>query len=341
MIADMIGATITVDSKVGEGSCFSVLLPMELNRDVYSVSEGEDASILNGLHILLVEDNELSMSMLSELLRDSGAILTQADNGKKAVEQFRDSGIGEIDLVLMDNLMPEMGGIEATRAIRALPRPDAATATVIGMSTGISDEDLAAFRASGISAYIEKPIQIPPLVNTLLTCVHDRSQVLEKALAVANESSAKDALTGVRNRTGYERMEMKLDREIGAGKAEPFAFVFCDVNNLKYTNDTFGHEAGDELIRSACRQICDVFRHSAVFRMGGDEFAAILQGGDYEIREALLERLKPSEAYGNVSIACGMAEYDPETDRDLMSVAKRADACMYENKRKMKRIPRD
>ncbi len=341
MIADMMGATITVDSKVGEGSCFSVLLPMALNREAYAGAEEDDASILNGLHILLAEDNELSMSMLSELLQDSGAILTQAANGKEALERFRASEIGEIDLVLMDNLMPEMSGIAATKAIRALPRPDAATVTLIGMSTGISDEDLSAFEAAGISAYVEKPIQIPTLVNTLLTCVHNRSQVLEKALAVANESSAKDTLTGIRNRTGYERMELKLNREIEAGKAEPFAFVFCDVNNLKYTNDTFGHERGDELIRSACRQICDVFRHSAVFRMGGDEFAAILQGGDYEIRAELLERLKPSEAYGNVSIACGMAEYDPETDKELMSVMNRADANMYENKRKMKRIPRD
>ena len=340
MIADMMGATITVDSKVGEGSCFSVLLPMELNRDAYEES-AEDASVLNGLRVMVAEDNELSMSVLSEMLSDSGAILLQTGNGKEALEQFRASGIGEIDLVLLDNLMPEMNGIAASKAIRALPRPDAATVTIIGMSTGISDEDLASFKAAGISAYIEKPIQLTTLVNTLLTCVHNRSQILERALAVANESSVKDALTGVRNRTAYERLEMKMNSEIEAGNAEPFAFVFCDVNNLKYTNDTFGHERGDELIRNACRQICDVFRHSAVFRMGGDEFAAILQGGDYEIREELVGRLQPSEAYGNVSIACGIAEYDPGTDKDLMSVLKRADARMYENKREMKRIPRD
>ncbi len=341
LLADKMGATLSVDSRIGEGSCFSVLVPMELDRAAYAGTPEEDASILNGLRILVAEDNELSMSMLAELLRDSGAVMTPVGNGKTAVEAFSASGTGEYDLVLMDNIMPEMGGVEATKAIRALPRPDAATVTIIGMSTGISKEDLTAFRAAGVSAYIEKPIQIAALVNTLLTCVHNRSQNLEKQLAAANETSTKDALTGVRNRTAYERIEIEMNREIASGKSEPFALLFCDVNNLKYVNDTFGHERGDELIRNACRQICTVFRHSAVFRMGGDEFAVIVRGTDYENYETLLENLAPSEAYGNVSIARGLAVFDPETDADVLSVYKRADDRMYANKRSMKRIPRD
>ena len=336
MLADMMGATITVDSKVGEGSCFSVLLPMEFAPDAYGVETGEDTSILNGLHVLLADDNELSRNILSELLRDSGAILTQAENGQAALDRFRDSALGEYDVILMDNVMPLMDGLTATREIRALPRADSATVTIIGMSVGLSEADKAGFKAAGISTYLEKPIQIPVLVNAILTCVHSRSQRLEQELAVATESSTKDALTGVRNRTAYERVEAQFNSEIAAGKAAPFALAFCDVNNLKYTNDTFGHERGDELIRSACRLICDVFRHSMVFRVGGDEFVVLLRGGDYADRDALKEKLKDSEAYGGVAVACGMAEYEPEDDPDLRSVFKRADARMYEDKRKMK-----
>ena len=336
MLADMMGATITVDSKIGEGSCFSILLPMELDHAAYNEAPAEDASILNGMHVLLAEDNELARNIMSEMLRDSGAILTPAENGQIALERFRDSDIGEYDMILMDSVMPVLDGIAATRAIRQMHRADADTVTIIGMSTGISADDMASFRASGISAYIEKPVQLPALVNTLLTCIHNRSQLLEKELAVATESSTKDALTGVRNRTAYERAEAQLNREIAAGKAAPFAFAYCDVNNLKYTNDTFGHEQGDALIQNACRLICDVFKHSSVFRMGGDEFAVLLRGSDYENRDELPERLRHSEDYGNVSVACGMAVFDPETDRELRSVLKRADEQMYENKREMK-----
>ena len=336
MLADMMGATITVDSKIGEGSCFSVLLPMELAPDAYAVEDSEDTSILNGMHVLLADDNELSRNILSEMLRDSGAILTQAENGQTALELFRDSALGEYDVILMDNVMPVMDGLTATREIRALQRADSATVTIIGMSVGLSEDDKAGFKAAGISTYLEKPIQIPVLVNAILTCVHSRSQRLEQELAVATESSNKDALTGVRNRMAYERVEAQFNAEIAAGKAAPFALAFCDVNNLKYTNDTFGHERGDELIRSACRLICDVFQHSMVFRVGGDEFVVLMRGGDYADREALKEKLKDTEAYGGVAVACGMAAYEPETDSDLRSVFKRADARMYEDKRKMK-----
>ena len=336
MLADMMGATITVDSKIGEGSCFSVLVQAELNREAYAELPGEDASILNGMHILLADDNELNRNIVSEMLRDSGAIITLADNGATALEHFRESGVGDFDVILMDHVMPEMDGVAATAAIRALPRPDALTVTVIGMSTGISEEDMDCFLRSGISAYIEKPIQIPTLVNTLLTFIHNRSQLLEKELADATESSTKDALTGVRNRMAYERAEKQLNREIAAGTAAPFAYAFCDINDLKHVNDTYGHERGDELIRNACRLICDTFKHSTVFRIGGDEFAVLLHGADYEHRDELPAKLARSEDYGNASVACGMAVFDPAADRDLLSVFKRADTKMYEKKREMK-----
>ena len=114
--------------------------------------------------------------------------------------------------------------------------------------------------------------------------------------------------------------------------------MILDVNDLKKVNDTAGHQAGDQFIRDACKVICDIFTHSAVFRVGGDEFAVISQGKDYACMEELLARMSERNARasktGEVMIACGMARY--ENDACVAAVFKRADQAMYENKSKLK-----
>ena len=114
----------------------------------------------------------------------------------------------------------------------------------------------------------------------------------------------------------------------------------CDINNLKVVNDTQGHEAGDVYIRECCLMICHVFTHSPVFRLGGDEFAVILQGQDYENRDELLALLREQAALpgeeGKGCMACGLAEYLPQTDTSLSDVFARADRAMYEEKTRMK-----
>ncbi len=124
-----------------------------------------------------------------------------------------------------------------------------------------------------------------------------------------------------------------------------FAVVLCDLNNLKYINDNFGHEQGDEYIVNSCRLICNVFKRSAVYRIGGDEFAIILVGDDYHARYSLLKKfssqmskllkedLPPCQ---KVSIASGLADFDPEQDTSVTSVLNRADRRMYANKQDMK-----
>ena len=163
-----------------------------------------------------------------------------------------------------------------------------------------------------------------------------REQEFARALRMANQ----DALTGVKSRHAYTEEERKLNEAIEDGSQVPFALVMCDINGLKDVNDTQGHGAGDRHIKKACGIICDVFKHSPVYRMGGDEFLAILRGNDYDARESLMAQLaagnRERAASGGVMIAGGIAEYQPWADRSLAEVFERADAAMYENKKSMK-----
>ena len=117
----------------------------------------------------------------------------------------------------------------------------------------------------------------------------------------------------------------------------------CDVNDLKLMNDTRGHSFGDEAIRRASRMVCNVFEHSPVFRVGGDEFVAVLKGRDYEQREELFHRIKEESLANKRSrsgpvVACGIAEYDPEKDKRIEDVYERADEQMYEVKNELKSV---
>ncbi|HJJ47844.1 MAG TPA: GGDEF domain-containing protein [Methanocorpusculum sp.] len=152
------------------------------------------------------------------------------------------------------------------------------------------------------------------------------------AMSLANT----DPLTGVRSRTVYENACKKLDERIRDGMSADFAVVVCDVNGLKATNDLKGHEAGDMLIKACCHEICLVFAHSPVFRIGGDEFAVILYDEDYRNRRKLLEELREANLKPGVSFAYGMSEYVADEDADVNTVFVRADAAMYLLKKEMK-----
>lgn len=159
------------------------------------------------------------------------------------------------------------------------------------------------------------------------------------------EVMKRDPLTNVNNRMAYEDKEVFLQSEINSGSAVKFAIAMFDVNNLKLINDSMGHDAGDEYLIRCCRLICNVFKHSPVYRVGGDEFIAVLSGEDYENSDFLLERLhNRMSQYSNVlplpddyiSIAAGIAEYMHGEDATVQDILKRADERMYQNKAKIK-----
>ena len=159
-----------------------------------------------------------------------------------------------------------------------------------------------------------------------------------KSLAQARIDANVDALTGVRNRHAYLMAEERLNQQIEANDALAFAIVILDVNDLKIINDREGHAAGDQYLKNACRIICDCFSHSPVFRIGGDEFAVIVQGRDYLDIDDVIRRMaaRNDEALrsGGIVIACGMAKRGDDTS--VAPVFERADQNMYENKNRLK-----
>ena len=164
----------------------------------------------------------------------------------------------------------------------------------------------------------------------------------KKALQSVERKVLHDELTGVKNKNAFVECAQAIDKKIQSADSElAFAVVMCDINDLKLLNDTRGHNYGDEMVRKACRMVSSVFSKSQVFRIGGDEFVAVLIGEEYEIREELLENLK-RESFANGRsrsgpvIACGLAVYDPTTDAKFSDVFKRADFEMYENKKWLK-----
>ncbi len=141
-----------------------------------------------------------------------------------------------------------------------------------------------------------------------------REQDYERKLAAARSRANLDTLTGVKNRTAYDSMSKSLSRQIAGGQSVKYAIALCRVNELEKVNEERGHEAGDQLIRDACAIICNVFKHSPVFRVTGDQFAAVAQGHDYECAdelEAQLEEIsRRNQEEGGVVISCGLAKYD-------------------------------
>ena len=161
-----------------------------------------------------------------------------------------------------------------------------------------------------------------------------------------SEHAYVDALTSVRNKRAYDEYISSLQERIEGGEALECAICVFDCDNLKYINDKFGHEKGDKYIKAATMLICHTFKHSAVFRVGGDEFSAVLLNDDFNNRDELVssfdkaqsETLKSNpEPWEQVRVAVGIAEYDPKTDNSLIDTIRRADDMMYDNKRERKK----
>ncbi len=165
-----------------------------------------------------------------------------------------------------------------------------------------------------------------------------RDQEYAYNLSVERNKANFDALTGVKNKHAYVDVEARLNHQIEEGLPVEFALVVCDVNGLKQVNDTLGHRAGDRFLQRARTIICNSFKNSPVFRVGGDEFAVLMQGQDYAHAEeqlaALEEINRRNLAAGDITIACGLARY--AGDRNVSAVFERADARMYANKRSLK-----
>jgi len=179
----------------------------------------------------------------------------------------------------------------------------------------------------------------------LIHSIRAERKILEEEHLVAdlNKKVFVDALTSVRNKGAYADYVQNLQDQLEK-QEDPieFAIGVFDCDNLKLVNDHSGHDKGDIYIKSACRLICKTFAHSPVFRIGGDEFAVVLQNEDYQNRDELVEKFKALQMemcssaenqWEEPRVAMGIAAFDPEIDTTVDDTMRRADRFMYEDKR--------
>ncbi len=174
-IVEMMGGHIQVTSTPNKGSEFSFTLalpPAAPKAPAPSAPAPTPAAgSLSGLCILVVDDVEINRAILCELLSDTGAVLEEAENGREALDKFSFSAPGTYQAILMDMQMPEMDGCEATRHIRALPRPDSQQVAIIAMTANVYQEDIEKTLAAGMNAHICKPVNRDNVVTTLLRVI--------------------------------------------------------------------------------------------------------------------------------------------------------------------------
>ncbi|SCX85977.1 GGDEF domain-containing protein [Butyrivibrio sp. INlla14] len=189
-----------------------------------------------------------------------------------------------------------------------------------------SDPDFNAVKKSEIAGIIDVDSQVR------------REQEYYRNLSAARNIANLDVLTGIKNKKAYLDVEIELNSRIKYGEELRFAIAVFDINDLKYVNDTRGHKAGDAYIKKGCQLICRAFKHSPIFRVGGDEFVALIQGEDIDNADKIMQQFREDNGKrnesGEIVIASGLAYYEGE--KEVSIVFDKADADMYLDKQKLK-----
>ena len=168
-LVEKMSGTISFESKEGTGTTFVIRIPFQIDADMKDRTETEEKTetSIQGLHVLLTEDNELNMEIAEFVLQNEGAVVTKAWNGQKAVDIFRKNRPGEFDVILMDIMMPVMNGYEAAKMIRSLDREDAKVIPIIAMTANAFTEDKMRAKEAGMDEHIAKPVDGKLLVKVI------------------------------------------------------------------------------------------------------------------------------------------------------------------------------
>ena len=166
-LVDRMGGNIQISSQLGKGTAVTICIPFQIDHSNH-VDSGTDSSIsLRGRHILLVEDNDLNLEIAQFMLENEGMIVSTARNGQEAVDAFVSSTSGTYDVILMDIMMPIMGGLEATRMIRASAHPDAKTVPIFAMTANAFTDDIARSKKAGMNEHLTKPLNAKKVIQMI------------------------------------------------------------------------------------------------------------------------------------------------------------------------------
>ncbi|MBQ3791578.1 MAG: diguanylate cyclase [Clostridia bacterium] len=307
---------------------------------------GRGNGTLNDLRILLCDEDNFYLEMTREQLEAEGAAVETVEDGSDAVDMVRTAEPYYYDAILMDLSMEYVDGISASSAIRKIEKEWISYLPILALTEADTPETNQKSQEFGMNGILVKPISVQTLAHHLIETMKFQSRMVAEKMQSLEVRSNKDPLTGVQNIASYTDKVAEMTAQMATEKNYAFAVVEVDLNNLKRVNDAYGHEVGDIYIQNCAKILCDCFKHSPVYRTGGDEFIIILQGADYQLRDKLILRLqemykesvrKSTIENGKVAFAAGIAVYLPGVDTTVAEVVKKADTSMYHNKRLMKR----
>jgi diguanylate cyclase (GGDEF)-like protein len=303
----------------------------------------------DALKVLVVEDSNVTLKVLCNFLErmDIKQPLT-AETGAAAIEMYRKE---RPDIILLDAQLPDIDGFEIAKQIRAAERNEDWTA-IIFLTSMTKDEDLARGIEVGGDDYLMKPISevvlhakvraMKRLVDMQRALV-DVTHQLNAANKELQRLSTTDGLTGISNRRMFDELSLREWRRCERQK-KPFSLVMVDVDHFKLFNDKYGHQAGDECLRSIAAQVAKVAPRATdlAARYGGEEFVLVLGETDVDGAKWIANRLCQQVAELNiphyatssrhVTVSCGVASVFPEKSRSLDILLKSADHALYQAK---------
>lgn len=299
------------------------------------------------MRALIVGDKADERGLVVEALTELGHAALEAEDGLAGLEAYRG---GSFDIIISDFIMPRMNGLELCRAIRNEPK-EHYTYVLIASIFSEKQHILAGFEA-GVDDYVSKPLDVDELRVRLvsaqrITGIHSelaaKNRQLQEMGANLLAQSRRDPLTGVGNRLRFQDDVERLMDEVRRYDHR-FCLGMCDIDNFKLYNDTYGHLAGDEVLKAVASTLDDKSRASdQVYRMGGEEFLVILADQDATTAMVAADRLRTevealgivherNQPHGKVTLSIGIAPLQATTQEQLERDLNRADELLYKAK---------